>query len=67
MEIVQSDLVIIGANTTNAQVFFKGTQVPNIAAISVLADSNVGRVTLTIPEDPMLAELKAAGVIIKRV
>lgn len=63
METVQTDLVITGANTASPSVFWKGQPVQNITGLKVY--NNV--VTLTVPEDPVLAELTANGIKIVRV
>lgn len=63
METVQTDLVITGAHTASPLVFWKGQPVQNITGLKVY--NNV--VTLTVPEDPALAELTANGIKIVRV
>lgn len=62
MNTVQTDLVITGAHLPTAAVFWKGQQVPNISNLKVIN----GVVTLTIPEDPLHAEMQAAGIKIVR-
>jgi len=62
METVQTDLTIIGAHTESPMIYWKGQQVPNIVGLKVLN----GIVTLTVPEDPVLAEMMAAGIKIVR-
>lgn len=66
MEVIQSSLVILGANTEQPTVMWNGTQVP-VEAGSVTWDSTKRSVTLTIKEDPIVAEMKAAGIQIRRV
>lgn len=66
MQATQGSLVIIGANTDVPQVFWNGTQVQGITAITVDNDSDSKRVVLTFQEGPILTEMAAAGVIIKR-
>ena len=63
METVQTDLVITGAHTPTPSVFWKGQPVPNITGLKVY--NNV--VTLTVPEDALLAEMAANGIKIVRV
>ena len=63
METVQTDLVITGAHTASPSVFWKGQPVSNVTGLKVY--NNV--VTLTVPEDPVLAELTANGIKIVRV
>lgn len=61
MNIVQGSLVLIlGADN---KVLFNGVEVPNLG-VQVTFD---GKVTLRVAEDPILAELQAAGVKIVRV
>jgi len=62
MQISQGQLTILNAHTLEPQVFWNGLQVPNIKALAVIN----GKVSLTLPEDPVLAEMKAAGIVIKR-
>lgn len=63
MQTTQTDLVITGAHTAQPGVFWKGQAVPQVAALKVAN----GVVTLTIPEDPVLAEMAASGIKIVRV
>ena len=63
METVQTDLVITGAHTAQPSVFWKGQPVSNVTGLKVY--NNV--VTLTVPEDPLLAEMAASGIKIVRV
>ena len=62
MNISQGSLVIVGANTADAKVYWNGQEVPQIG-IKVAA----GVVTLIVKEDPTLADMQAAGIIIRRV
>jgi len=62
MQTAHGQLTILNAHTPEPQVFWNGDQVPNIKALAVYN----GKVTLTLPEDPVLAEMKAAGIVIKR-
>lgn len=63
MNTVQTDLVIAGAHTPAPVVYWKGQPVPQVAGLRVVN----GVVTLTVPEDPTLAEMVAAGIKIVRV
>lgn len=62
MNTVQADLVITGAHTPAPLIYWKGQQVQPVTGLKVIN----GVVTLTIPEDPMLAEMVAAGIKIVR-
>ena len=62
MNTVQTDLTITGAHTPIPVIYWKGQQVSPITALKVVN----GVVTLTIPEDPKLAEMLAAGIKIVR-
>jgi len=62
LQVSQGQLTILNAHTLEPQVYWNGSQVPNVKALVV---SN-GKVTLSLPEDPILAEMKAAGIVIKR-
>ena len=66
MNITQSSLVIVGANTPDRKVFWNGQEVSGISEINVSNDAERQRVVITVAEDPLLAELKAAGIIIRR-
>ena len=61
MNIVQGSLVLILGSDN--KVLFNGVEVPNLG-VQVTFD---GKVTLRVAEDPILAELQAAGVKIVRV
>ena len=63
MQTTQGSLVIVGANTPDARVYWNGQEVIN-TGFSVSFD---GRVVLKVAEDPVLAEMQAAGIVIKRV
>ena len=58
---------MVGLNTTQPQVFWNGQAVPGIVGISVDNDAQDHRVTLRIKEDALISELKAAGIIVRRV
>ena len=62
MQTAQGDLVLIGAHTPAPKVFWKGQPVPQVTGLRVVN----GVVTLTVPEDPVLAEMQAAGIKIVR-
>lgn len=66
MNISQASLVIVGANTPDCKVFWKGTQVPGVVGVSADHDHDTHRVVLRVQEDPMLAEMQAAGILIRR-
>ena len=65
MNSAQGSLVIVGANSTECKVFWNGQPVPNIG-VSVINSATLQRVVLTVQEDPILAEMAAAGITIKR-
>jgi hypothetical protein len=58
---------MVGLNTTEPKVFWNGTEVPGIVGIVASNTGTSPRVVLNIAEDPLLAELQAAGIIIRRV
>ena len=62
MQTTQGDLVLIGAHTPTPKVFWKGQPVPQVTGLRVVN----GVVTLTVPEDPVLVEMQAAGIKIAR-
>lgn len=58
---------MIGLNTPDPKVFWNGAPVNGIKNISVTNNALGQRVTLTFDEDPQLAEMAAAGIVIRRV
>lgn len=67
MNITQSSLVMVGLNTTEPKVFWNGQEVPGIVGITASNTGTTPRVVLNIAEDPLLAEMQAAGIIIRMV
>lgn len=67
MNITQSSLVIVGANTPECKVFWNGREVPGVKALNTIFDDDDHRVVIKVAEDPVLAEMKAAGIEIRRV
>ena len=66
MQTVQGSLTILNPHATDAKVFWNGVEVV-VQGISITNDDTTkAQVILTIAEDPILAELKAAGIIIRR-
>ena len=66
MQAAQGNLVIIGANTDTPQVFFNGAKVEGVLSIAVDSRQAVQKVVLKIEEDQAVADLQAAGVIVRR-
>lgn len=66
MNTASGALTIINAHQKEPQVFWNGLAVPGITSIKVDNSAANQRVVLTVPEDPVLAEMAAAGIIIKR-
>ena len=62
METAQGSLTILNAHTPVPTVYWNGHAVSPVMAIKVVN----GVVTLTVPEDPVLAEMTAAGIKIVR-
>jgi hypothetical protein len=62
MQTTQGDLVLVGAHTQAPKIFWKGQQVQQVTGLRVVN----GIVTITVPEDPVLAEMQAAGIKIVR-
>jgi hypothetical protein len=60
----QGSLTIINAHTPEHQVYWNGQSVAHTALV---VDTERNRVVLTVAEDPVLAEMAAAGIIIRRV
>jgi hypothetical protein len=66
MQTTTGSLTILNAHEATPSVFWNGVKVEGITAISVLNGGDMRRVVLTLPEDPILAEMQAAGITIKR-
>jgi hypothetical protein len=66
MNTSQASLVIVGANTPDCKVFWKGIPVPGVVGVLADNDHDTQRVVLRVQEDPMLAEMQAAGIIVRR-
>ena len=66
METAQGNLVIIGANTADCQVFWNGVIVPNKGVV-VENTLDVHKVVIKVQEDPSVAEMQSAGITVRRV
>ena len=66
MKTTTSSLTILNAHEDAPSVFWNGVKVEGITAINILNGGGLHRVVLTLPEDPILAEMQAAGIAIKR-
>lgn len=66
MQATQGSLVIVGANTADCQVYFNGVAVDGVIGVQVNHDAETRRVVLEINETPQVAELKAAGIVVRR-
>ena len=67
IQTTQGSLVLVGMNTATPQVFWNGQLVPGVTGIHVDNETDINRVVLKVPEDPIIAELKAAGITVRRV
>jgi hypothetical protein len=66
MQTVSGSLTLLNAHTDAPQVYWNGAKVEGITAIAIANSGGMHRVVLTLPEDPILAEMQAAGITIKR-
>lgn len=67
MQTAQGSLTILNPHAPDAKVFWNGVEVA-VHGISVSNDDvSKAQVILTVAEDPMLAEMKTAGIVIRRV
>lgn len=64
MQAVQGSLVIVGANTQDAKVFWNGAEVDNVG-FKITNKDGKQSVTLFVKENPLYAELRAAGITVK--
>jgi len=62
MNTTQSQLTLLNPHTSTPAVYWNGVQILDVIKINVAG----GKVTLTLPEDPILAEMAGAGIVIKR-
>ena len=62
----QGSLTMIGLNTATPKVFFNGQEVPDILTINVVNNESTRSVVLKLAESPVVADLIAAGVQIRR-
>ena len=69
MQVANGQLTILNPHTATPQVFWNGTLVPGVRVVSVNndADHNYNKVSLAVSEDPVIAEMQAAGIAVKRV
>lgn len=67
VQTAQSSLVMLGLNTETPQVFWNGTKVDGITSIMVRNDDDEHSVVFKMAEEPIVTELRAAGISVKRV
>lgn len=67
VQATEGSLVMIGLNTSNPKVFWNGALIPNITGILIDNGPEVHKVVLNMQEDNTVAELKAAGISVRRV
>lgn len=58
---------MLGLNTETPQVFWNGTKVDGITSIMVRNDDDEHSVVFKMAEEPIVTELRAAGISVKRV
>lgn len=66
MQTTTGSLTILNAHEDAPSVFWNGVKVEGITAIAIANGAGMHRVVLTLPEDHVLAEMQAAGIIVKR-
>lgn len=68
MQTSQSNLVIIGLNTDNAKVYWKGQEITGITRAQITYDEDESRVKLNVSgdQDAIYAEMIVDGIIIKK-
>jgi hypothetical protein len=62
----QGSLTMLDLNTPTPKIFWNGVLVENVTGITVQNDADTQRVVLKMYEAPVVAELQAAGILIKR-
>jgi hypothetical protein len=65
-QVAQGSLTILNAHEATPTVFWNGIKLEGITAINIANGGGMSRVVLTLQEDPILAEMQAAGITIKR-
>lgn len=67
MQTAQGSLTILNPHAPDAKVFWNGVEV-TVSAIAINNDDTTkAQVILYVSEDPILAEMRAAGIVIRRV
>lgn len=66
MEVATGNLTMIGLNTETPSVFWNGVKVSGVVGIRVENAEGTQKVVLTVQENPVLSEMRAAGVKIVR-
>lgn len=66
MQATQGSLTILNAHTAEPSVFWNGQQVPVVGFI-INNDGGAARIVMKVKEDPVLAQMQAAGIVIRRV
>ena len=66
MQTLTTDLTVIGVHTPTPQYFWKGVELKDVTAFSATNKAGVAKISFTVKEDPVLAEMKAAGITIYR-
>lgn len=68
MQAAQGQLTILNAHQPKPQVYWNGVLVSGVRVVTVNNDPNHNftRVAITVQEDLVLAEMAAAGIVIKR-
>ena len=66
MQTTTGSLTILNAHEPVPSVYWNGVKVEGISAINVVNGIDLHRVILTLTEDPILAEMQAAGIIVRR-
>ena len=64
--ITQGSLTMVGLHTSTPTVFWNGAEVKGLTGIKVNNINGVQLVVLTLAEDPVLAEMQQAGIVIRR-
>jgi hypothetical protein len=67
MKITQASLVIVGANTPDCAVYWKGQLVPNVVGVSVINGEDKNNVVLRVKEDSLFSEMQSESIVIRRV
>lgn len=67
MQTAQGSLVLMNMHTADPAVFWNGLKIEGVERVRVLSDDDDNRVRIVMAANPLAAEMRAAGVVVKEV